>query len=48
MEQIEKELETANQWMERLGCPVLNVSDKSIEETAGVIMGLLSEKQRQG
>ncbi|MDX8044810.1 pyruvate, water dikinase regulatory protein [Gracilibacillus sp. S3-1-1] len=43
MEQIKKELKTANQLMKRLNCPVLNVSDKSIEETAGVIMKMRSE-----
>lgn len=45
LEQIEKELDTASKWMKRLECPVLNVSDKSIEETAGVIMNLLAEKK---
>ena len=45
LEQIEKELDTAAKWMKRLECPVLNVSDKSIEETAGVIMNLLAEKK---
>lgn len=45
LEQIEKELDTAAKWMKRLECPVLNVSDKSIEETAGVIMDLLAEKK---
>ncbi|UOQ48080.1 kinase/pyrophosphorylase [Gracilibacillus caseinilyticus] len=45
MDQIKRELKTANALMERLGCPVINVSDKSIEETAGVIIELRSEQQ---
>jgi len=44
MDQIKTELNTANKWMEQLNCPVINVSDKSIEETAGVIMQMRAEK----
>lgn len=44
MDQIEREMETADNLMEKLGCPVINVSDKSIEETAGLIMKMLSER----
>ncbi|MFC4387207.1 pyruvate, water dikinase regulatory protein [Gracilibacillus marinus] len=44
MDQIKKELRTANEWMEKLQCPVINVSDKSIEETAGIIMNFKSER----
>lgn len=44
MDQIRKELKTANRWMDILNCPVINVSDKSIEETAGVIMEMRTEK----
>ncbi|ENH97141.1 hypothetical protein J416_06827 [Gracilibacillus halophilus YIM-C55.5] len=42
LEQINHELQTADQLMERLQCPVINVSDKSIEETAGIIMDIVS------
>ncbi len=30
--------------MQRLDCPIINVSDKSIEETAGIIMKIRSDK----
>ncbi|MCT2536112.1 kinase/pyrophosphorylase [Aquibacillus koreensis] len=43
MEQIKKELDQADSIMKRLNCPVLNVSDKSIEETAGIIMSHFSK-----
>ncbi|MFC4404782.1 pyruvate, water dikinase regulatory protein [Gracilibacillus xinjiangensis] len=43
MDQIKKELQTAGNWMQQLDCPVINVSDKSIEETAGIIMKIRSE-----
>ncbi|WP_186580633.1 pyruvate, water dikinase regulatory protein [Aquibacillus kalidii] len=41
IEQIKKEIQNADQIMKRLQCPVINVSDKSIEETAGIIIGLM-------
>ena len=44
IDQIERELQTANQLMDKLDCTVLNVSDKSIEETAGFIMEMLAER----
>ncbi|PWU69066.1 pyruvate, water dikinase regulatory protein [Gracilibacillus dipsosauri] len=44
MDQIKKELRTADQLMQRLDCPIINVSDKSIEETAGIIMKIRSDK----
>ena len=37
-EQIDAEIKIANEIMEKLACPVIDVSDKSIEETAGIIM----------
>ncbi len=42
-EQIEKELATAEKIMDRLDCQVIDVSDKSIEETAGIIRKYLSK-----
>lgn len=41
LEKIKIELERAHEIMERLDCPIINVSDKSIEETAGIIMDYL-------
>lgn len=41
IERIEKELHFASEIMERLKCPVIDVTEKAIEETAGLIMELL-------
>lgn len=38
---IQEELIFADSFMRKLGCNVIDVSDKSIEETAGMILGLL-------
>lgn len=37
-ERIEQELETANQLMKRLGCPIIDVTNKAVEETASKIL----------
>ena len=29
--------------MKKVGCPVINVSDKAIEETAGIIIDIMKE-----
>ncbi|RKP57260.1 kinase/pyrophosphorylase [Cohnella endophytica] len=42
MERIDKELRFAAEIMERLNCPIIDVSEKAIEETAGLIMELLT------
>ncbi|AHD05762.1 putative phosphotransferase [Paenibacillus larvae subsp. larvae] len=39
MQRILEELEYADRLMKSIGCPVINVTDKAIEETAGLIMG---------
>lgn len=44
IEQIETELDIARKLMEQIDCPIINVSDKSIEETAGIIMDILEER----
>lgn len=44
MDQIKKEISQAKQIMKELKCTVINVSDKSIEETAGVITELRNRK----
>jgi regulator of PEP synthase PpsR (kinase-PPPase family) len=41
IERIEKELHFASEIMERLRCPVIDVTEKAIEESAGLIMELL-------
>jgi regulator of PEP synthase PpsR (kinase-PPPase family) len=42
LDRIEKELLFASEIMNRLKCPVIDVSEKAIEETAGLIMELLA------
>ncbi|MFC0211707.1 pyruvate, water dikinase regulatory protein [Paenibacillus chartarius] len=42
MQRITEELDYAHGLMQQLGCPVVNVTNKAIEETAGIIMGYLS------
>lgn len=41
LQRISEELEYAHDIMKRIGCPVIDVTDKAIEETAGVILGYL-------
>jgi len=41
LERIREELDYALSLYERLGCPVIDVTDKAIEETAGLITNLL-------
>ncbi|MFC5467978.1 pyruvate, water dikinase regulatory protein [Cohnella suwonensis] len=41
MERIEKEIEFAAGMMKLLRCPIIDVSEKAIEETAGLIMEML-------
>ncbi len=40
MERILRELEYAERLMKRLGCPIIDVSNKAVEETAGKILQL--------
>lgn len=41
-ERIDQELQYAADVMDRLNCPVIDVTEKSIEETAGIILNYLS------
>ncbi|MDU5149232.1 MAG: pyruvate, water dikinase regulatory protein [Anaerococcus prevotii] len=45
MERIEKELKYANEFMEDLGCRVIDVTYKSIEETSDIILNYLNENK---
>lgn len=47
MEQIKEELKTAEEIMKQTSCHIINVSDKSIEETAGIIMDLYKKKTEE-
>lgn len=44
MERIKTELEYAEKIMNRIGCPVINVSNKAVEETANLIWNMFSKK----
>ncbi len=46
VERILEELEYSDKIMKALKCPVINVSSKAVEETAGVILSLM-EKQKK-
>lgn len=43
-DRILKELEYAEKIMKRIGCPVINVSNKAIEETADLILAMLKKR----
>ena len=45
-EQVRQELQEARRYFARLGCSVIDVSRRSIEETASEIMMLLAQKKR--
>ena len=42
---IEEELNYAKTVMRRLHCPVLDVTNKSIEETAGMVMQIIQKNR---
>ncbi|MBM7569221.1 pyruvate, water dikinase regulatory protein [Paenibacillus sacheonensis] len=44
-DRIQAELVYAETIMDRLGCPIIDVTEKAIEETAGIIIGWLQELQ---
>ncbi|MFD1775898.1 pyruvate, water dikinase regulatory protein [Paenibacillus rhizophilus] len=41
LERIKEEIEYGEALFKRLGCPVIDITDKAIEETAGLIMGYI-------
>ncbi|SHK13580.1 pyruvate, water dikinase regulatory protein [Tepidibacter formicigenes] len=43
MERILEEIEYAERIMKKIGCPIINVSNKAIEETAGLIINIMKE-----
>jgi len=43
MKRILEEIEYAETIMKRLGCPIIDVSNKAIEETAGLIINIMKE-----
>jgi regulator of PEP synthase PpsR (kinase-PPPase family) len=44
-ERILEELEHAEKIMKRVGCPIIDVSNKAIEETAGLILDVLKKER---
>jgi [pyruvate, water dikinase]-phosphate phosphotransferase / [pyruvate, water dikinase] kinase len=44
-ERILEELDYAEKIMKRVGCPIINVSNKAIEETAGLILEVLKKER---
>lgn len=44
MERIHQELEYFNSIVERIGCPVIDVSNKAVEETANLIMRMIQNE----
>ena len=45
-ERILEELDYAEKIMKRVGCPIINVSNKAIEETASLIFDVLKKERR--
>jgi regulator of PEP synthase PpsR (kinase-PPPase family) len=45
LERITKELDFARSWMEKIGCPIIDVSNRSVEETANEILQLYENMQ---
>lgn len=43
---VNEELEYAHNIYEELGCPIINVSDRSIEESASIVMQVMNLPQR--
>lgn len=43
LERIQEETEYAAGLFAKLGCPVIDITNKAIEETAGIIMGYISD-----
>lgn len=48
MERILKEIEYSENLMKRLGCPVIDVSNKAVEETAGIILEITKHNRYDG
>lgn len=48
MDRILKEIEYSENLMKRLGCPVIDVSNKAVEETAGIILEITKHNRYGG
>ncbi|WP_232695355.1 pyruvate, water dikinase regulatory protein [Brevibacillus daliensis] len=47
-ERIEAELNYSKEIMKRVGCPVIDVSNKAVEETANIILDMIRRNQQKG
>lgn len=47
LDRINEELEYSKKIMERLGCPVIDVSNKAVEETANIILEMIRKNKLQ-
>ena len=47
MKRIGEELEYAKGSMRRIHCPIINVSNRAIEETAGIILEYVKKNQEK-
>lgn len=47
LERILEELDYAEKIMKRIGCPIINVSNKAVEETADLILAMLKKEGSQ-
>ncbi|WP_150269095.1 pyruvate, water dikinase regulatory protein [Paenibacillus tepidiphilus] len=45
LERIREEIDYASALYSKLGCPVIDITNKAIEETAGIIMGYIADSQ---
>ncbi|WP_400164067.1 pyruvate, water dikinase regulatory protein [Brevibacillus sp. TJ4] len=48
MERINEELAYSQKIIQRLGCPVIDVSNKAVEETANIILAMIRKNQLRG
>lgn len=46
VDRILEELEYADKIMKKLQCPIINVSNKAVEETAGIILDLVKKQMK--
>jgi regulator of PEP synthase PpsR (kinase-PPPase family) len=44
LDRILEELDYAEKIMKRIGCPIINVSNKAVEETADLILAMLKKR----
>jgi len=48
LERINEELAYSQRIMKRIGCPVIDVSNKAVEETANIILEIIRKNKLRG